>query len=178
MNKRGQFFLIAALVIIGILVGFSATYTSIEVPREDSFVYDLSKEINYEAGTVIDSGIFNSLNAAEKNKRLNNLTDYYSEANLGTDFVIIYGDKTGMSAIFYTTQNTGTIGVDFGSGAVSNQQTQTRKYSASFIPQAGDNSITIVLDQENKYSFNLKPGQTFFIVLKKEKQGEQFISTS
>ena len=44
MNKRGQFFLIAAVVVIAILVGLAALYSVADTPQEDSVVFDLSKE--------------------------------------------------------------------------------------------------------------------------------------
>src|SRR3989344_2736787 len=56
MNKRGQFFLIAAVVIAGILIGLGAVYVSLSSQKEDRIVYDLTKEISYEASRVIDKG--------------------------------------------------------------------------------------------------------------------------
>ena len=61
MDKRGQFFLIAAVVIIGLIIGLSVVYNSVKAPKEDSQVYDLSKEIDYESAQVIDHGTFNAL---------------------------------------------------------------------------------------------------------------------
>ena len=54
MHKRGQFFLIAALVVVGILVGLSIAYTTVRTPREETQIYDLSEEIYYEGAQVID----------------------------------------------------------------------------------------------------------------------------
>jgi hypothetical protein len=178
MNKRGQFFLIAAMVIIGILFGLSAIYTTIDTPPEDSFVYDLSKEINFEAGSVIDQGVFFSINEEERNSHVENLTDYYSAANLGTDLVIVYGNKTEMVALFYTSRDTGSVSVDFGGNPLESSFEGQRKYRATFVPESSSNTITITLPNNLTFTFEIKPGQTFFVVLKKVKQGEQFVSTS
>lgn len=182
MNKRGQFFLIAAFVIILILFGLSAIYTTVQTTSTDTAVYDLTKEIKYEANVVIDSGTFNALTEEQKNKNVQNLTDYYASANLGTDFIVIFGNQTSMTALFYKTEDTGSIGIDLGTGpSVASYAGDLRKYNSTF--QLGtDNEVTIILDkdqdQEISYTFTVKPGQMFFLILKKERQGEQFVSAT
>jgi hypothetical protein len=178
MNKRGQFFIIAAFVIISILFGLSAIYTTAETPSEDFFVYDLTKEIKYESGVVIDSGVFNALTKQEKDKNVENLTDYYASANLGTDFIIIFGNQTELTAIFYTTEDTGQIGLEFGGSHTGYNTTETRKYNTTFELTGGDDEVTVVIDEDVRYTFKVKPGEMFFIILKKERQGEQFVSAS
>jgi hypothetical protein len=179
MNKKGQFFLIAALVIVAILFGLSTVYTTVETPSEDQFVYDLSKEIKYESNTVIDSGIFNALTEQQRNENVENLTDHYSSSNLGTDFIVVYGNKTEMTALFYTTQNTGSIGINLGGSEIlSHTVDQTRKYNSTFSLNETDHEVTVLIDQDVKYTFKVRPGQMFFIILKKERQGEQFVSAS
>lgn len=178
MNKRAQFFLVAALVIIGVVFGLSMIYTNIETPTEDHFVYDLTGEINYEAGSVIDSGIFNAITEEQRNRNLENLTDYYASANLGSDLMIVYGNQTAMIAIFYTTEDTGSIGIDLGGSGLSHEVDEDRRYNSTFLLTPEDDSVTIVIDEDLRLTFNVKPGEMFFIVLKKERQGEQFVAAS
>lgn len=182
MNKRGQFFLVAAIAIIGVVYGLSAVYTSIETPDTDPLVYDLTKEIKYEANTVIDSGVFNAETDGKMESNIQNLTDYYGSTNLGSDLILIYGNRSNMTALFYTTQDTGSIGVDFGTGQISHTVDQTRKFGNTFKIPPEDDAVTIILDEnqneEIRYSFDVKPGEMFFIVLKKEKQGEQFVAAT
>ena len=177
MNKRGQFFLIAAVVIISILFGLSAIYTTAETPTEDPLVYDLTKEIKYETGAVIDSGVFNALTEEQRDRNIENLTDYYASANVGSDLIVIFGDQMTMTAIFYTTQDTGEIGLDFGGPPLKHVVDQVRKYNTTFA-LTNDNEVTIVIDKDVRYTFTVKPGEMFFVILKKERQGEQFVSAS
>jgi len=182
MNKRAQFFLVAALVILGVVFGLSMIYTNIETPTEDHSVYDLTREINYEAGSVIDSGIFNAITEEQRNRNLENLTDYYASANLGSDLMIVYGNQTEMTAIFYTTEDTGSIGIEVDSSSFSHKVDEARRYNSTFSLTPQDDSVTIVLDkgeeEEISLTFNVKPGEMFFLILKKERQGEQFVATS
>ena len=177
LNKRGQFFLIAALVIIVIIIGFAAFYNVAETPPEDIVIYDLSKEINFEAGEVIDSGIFNALTTDDWHKNLENLTDYYAKANLGNDFFIVYGNRSRMFILAYTTKNTGSVSV----GASTIDTTEVRRVNVSFAPSADEGTVTLVIPKENlniTNTFNIKPGQTFYAIIQKERLGERYVVAS
>lgn len=184
MNKRGQFFLLAAIVIIGVVFGLSRIYTTIEAPTEDSTIYDLTNEIRYEANTIIDSGIFNAVDKQQRDDNIESLTDHYASRNLGSDFVIIHGNQTDMIARFYKTMDSGGIGFEIaGPGSYTYSQ-ETREFSTTFQLN-GDDEVTIVLeedeedeDQDIRYTFNIKPGEMFFLVVKEEKRGDQFVSAS
>jgi len=177
MNKRGQFFLVAAVVIIAVLIGLATVYSNIEIPKEDSAIYDLSKEMNYEAGAVIDSGMFNSISDGERSMNIENLTDYYAKVNPGTDLLFVYGDRDGMAALFYTTEDIGSVGLGIGGTGSVDHQTEARRFNTTFDP-GNDETVTIMLSEEVEHTFAIKPGQTFFVLLQKERQGERYVSAS
>src|SRR3989344_5796941 len=109
MKKRGQFYLVAALVIIGVIASLATVYNSVKVSEEDISVYDLSEEINFEALQLLDSGLFNNLEEEEIEIFITNLTQYYSTLNPDTDIVVIYGDKREVKVIAYTIQERGEV---------------------------------------------------------------------
>src|SRR3990170_1035698 len=114
MNKRGQIFLIAALVIVGILAGLVTIYNTTRSSSEDITVYDLSKEINFESSQVLDHGILYSTPSEQSGNNIKNLTDYYAKTNSGNEIIIAYGTTDKMTIIIYNSSNKGTIGIDFG----------------------------------------------------------------
>lgn len=177
MNKRGQFFLIAALVIIGIMIGLVAVYTTAQTPTKETMVYDLSNEINFESGQVIDSGVFNDLPENLWHNRVENLTDHYASSNLGTDFITIYGNRSEMYVLSYISDSSGSVGITSGNTPIGSSIIHQRRQNASFNPNSED-EITVLIDQEIEYTFDIKPGQTFFVILKKEFQGERYVSAS
>ncbi|MEK6818345.1 MAG: hypothetical protein AABY10_00250, partial [Nanoarchaeota archaeon] len=118
MNKRGQFFLIAALAIVGVIIGLTTVYNNISTVKEDFTVYDLSNEINYESAQVIDSGLFNSLDNSKIDENLKNLTDFYSKSNPDQEFVVLFGNEKKLKVVNYKKTPTGSIGVSFGGNAV------------------------------------------------------------
>ncbi|MDO8459929.1 MAG: hypothetical protein Q7S74_02365 [Nanoarchaeota archaeon] len=177
MHKRGQFYLIAALVIVGIIASVATVYNMARSTKEDSAVYDLSDEINYEGAQVLNNGVFTSRSQAETNKIIENLTDYYALVSPSKDLLIIYGNSTAANFILYNNTQTGDIGISSG-GTVSRVGISERIEKNSGALFLSSTNVKINLTSSIQYDFNLKPGQNFFIVLKKENEGEQFISVS
>ena len=61
-EKRGQFYLIAAVVIVGVIIGFATVYNYAGRGNLDKEkVYSLKDEFGFEGGEVIDYGIYNGL---------------------------------------------------------------------------------------------------------------------
>jgi hypothetical protein len=78
MNKRGQFFLIAALIIIGIILSVSTVYNYTSSNNQNTKASDISKELDFEANKVIDKGVFNSDSSSQIKDNVKNKTRCYS----------------------------------------------------------------------------------------------------
>jgi len=113
MSKKGQFFLVAALVIVIVIVGLGTIYVSTQFPEEDAHVYDLSEEINFEASQVIDNGILTA-NQDEIQAKIENLTDTYSKLNPNSDLFIVYGNQSEVTVLYYNRTKIGNIGITTG----------------------------------------------------------------
>jgi hypothetical protein len=174
MQKRGQFFLIAAVVIVGVMFGLTTVYNHIQSPSEDTTVYDLSKEISFETAKVIDNGVFLSdTNTLEK---IENLTDFYSATNPKTDLIIIYGNEEIITVIFYNRTQTGSIGIEVGSTVSTTPTEQTFKQKSEEISYPDPREVSIELGFGIPFNFTLRQGQIFYLVLKKETLGERFVA--
>lgn len=172
MNKKGQFFLIAALVIVAVLVGLGTVYTSVKTQKEDSSVYDLSEEINQEASLVLDNGVFFARSPAQISQSVENLTNFYAASNPGSNLVVVYGDRNSLSIIYYNNTDTGQVGVSSG-GTNARLEVKARNVQKGTL--YGENNVTVTLLDDVKYSFNLTSGQNFYIVIKKERENEKII---
>ena len=99
-NKRGQFYLIAAIIIIGALIGV-VTVTNFAITRQSADeikVYQLSQELKLESEQVINYGILtSSLDTA-----LSRFTEEYSSyiGDQENDVYFIYGDKKSIAKPF------------------------------------------------------------------------------
>lgn len=92
MYKRGQFYLIAALVIASILVGF-VTLSNYSDRRTFVRVDNLKEELEIESGRVLDYGILNNDYQIENFTK--NFSDYAGE---DVDIYYIVGNETSLSA--------------------------------------------------------------------------------
>lgn len=171
MNKKGQFFLIAAVVIAGIIITLGAINISTkQAAREEQPFYDLSKEIDYEASQLIDYGVSQKSSFSEINNSLVSFVSNYSAANPETDMIFIYGNKDSTVVLRYNKSPSGEIGI---SG--------TRTPQEVIVPTVpiwwpeGDN-ILVKLSEDFTLTFELKPGENFFIVLKKQAGEETFVA--
>lgn len=100
LRKAGQFFLIAALIISGMVIGFGTLYNSAQIERADTQVYDFSEELRSEVRQVHDSGTFSGLTEEQINENTENLLNYYAEQNPDSDFVVLYGNTTKSKLLY------------------------------------------------------------------------------
>ena len=88
-NKKGQFFLIATLVILSIILGFGVVYNSTTISKTDYKSAHLAEEIKYEAVQVIDTDFLNN-KINDISTDLISLTEFYSIKNPTTNIFLIY----------------------------------------------------------------------------------------
>ena len=81
MNKRGQIFLAAALIIAIILLSFGLVHNSAYSSKTDNRIKGLAKEIKYEGLRVIDYGVSQGASFAEISELLNQTMANYSSLN-------------------------------------------------------------------------------------------------
>ncbi len=177
MQKRGQLFLIAAFVIIAILIGLGTVYVSTNAPKEDTQVYDLSKEVDFEASQVIDNGVFTGKSQSEIDSRIQNITTTYAKLNPESDIAVYYGNASQLNVITYTVNEAGRIGFDFGGTPLTVSNLPRRIVNKGTLSSTVGGTVEVKFGNppiSNK--FNLTPGQNFFIVIKKEAGNERTVA--
>ena len=165
-GKKAQFYIIAAIIIIAILIG-AATYSNYArkkraLPR----IYDLGKELGLETGYIYDYGVF-------KSQDLDNLTDRWTDVYLNytkdqaiiEDWIFVYGDDGEMTAVTFTLLTSGEIGIETG-GTTSSVKIETMKKIKTPFQATGE-EIEMTF-QNFTYKFELKAGENFFFVITSE----------
>lgn len=171
MNKRGQVFLMAALIIAGILISLVRISNKSITRDEPEAFFDLSDEISFETKRVLDYGVINSV--SNINDSVSALLSNYSE-NIGNqDVAFVYGNAVdGIYAYYYKQINI--IGATILGGiAVPINIASGTQIEAQYSQVA--NTATIRIEGID-YTFNLKPGQNFYFVLAKDEDGEKFVT--
>ncbi|HLC31041.1 MAG TPA: hypothetical protein VJK51_00065 [Candidatus Nanoarchaeia archaeon] len=175
MNKKGQFFLIAALVITMLAASLVTIYVSSSTQRESDAPRTLAGDIKYESMQVIDQGV---LQDADNNKikgQLEVIADSYAALNQDKDFLIFYGDgKGGISYIIYDNVQTGSVDIEGTSQSVSvpvKCKSGADPIRCPIVHPNGDGSVDVDF-LGNKYTFEINEGQNFYIVVRFERDDE------
>jgi hypothetical protein len=175
MNKKGQFFLAAAVVVILILIGLSSVYTYVRSSEEDLTLQQLSRELNYESSQVLDNGIFKSLNKNQINENIINLTSVYSNSNPESDLIFVYGNKEEATILVYNNTESGSIGINTGGIDSIELSAVTRNLKSAIFPPGPDDKISISI-KNISYDFQLREGENFYLVIKKDKGDERLVA--
>jgi len=94
-NNKAQFYLIAAMIIIFIVVGFAGISTQVGVKKEPQKFYDVGQILKSEGIQVVDNTNYNP--GADLNTNVGTYLDLfanYTNNNINEDFtmIILYGD--------------------------------------------------------------------------------------
>lgn len=174
MYKKGQFFLIAALIAAGLLFGLTAVVNSVQTTTEDKAFYSLSNEIDFETKRVLDYGTFYEEDTqALVNSFLTNYADYISQEKV----IFLFGNRDHLNSLYFTERNIDAIGISTGAGA---QTTTIPRIDNSPLGTVSviDNNVARVMIGDIPYDFALREGQNFFFVIIKEDNHEAFVATN
>jgi hypothetical protein len=170
MNKRGQFYLIAAIIIVTIAVGFVIVSNSASSQQTPN-IYFLRDELKIESSKVIDYATSNQFSGTQTRNILTDFSNQYINNSQNDNFYFIFGNTTNMTfmshQIYYT--NVTLNGIDY-----TNNISVGNTYLTSFVP--GNNIIISI--SGNPYQFSLKNGVNFNFVLSSSAGGQNYTATS
>lgn len=166
MKKRGQFYIVAAIIIISVLLGIAALTNYIITKPQPAKLYDLGKELDLETGNVVAHGIYTdkaTLDSLMENwaNQYVNYAHQYGEI----EWVFIYGNYNKVTVLVFSEQTIGTIDICVSGGECSTI-TLTGQEVRKDIQSPTGNQIEINAF-DNKYDFQLNTGENFFFVLNK-----------
>ncbi|MEK6842808.1 MAG: hypothetical protein AABX84_03245, partial [Nanoarchaeota archaeon] len=171
--KRGQFFLIISVIIIGLVAGLATITNSVQKQSDVKFYY-VGEELKFESEKVIDYGIANN---KDMKQLLTDFSQDYSEYSNADNFYYVFGTTTEITFAGLKKKNSGTVNVDFDSSG--NGIDITLNQDIFTIKEIAVSSLTGTLTIEGViYSFTLKQGQNFFFVVSKEIEGNVYTATN
>lgn len=171
-NKGGQIFLIAAIVIIGIIIGLVTVVNVVRVGNENKAFYDLAEEVGFETKQVLDYGVYQSEETGPLVESfLTNYSNYIAQERV----LFIFGNKTNVTGLFFNNTQTGGVGINYGGipGTISIRDITQETAVVDHDQATGKITVTI---NEIPYIFDLKPGQNFFFVIIKDENEESFVA--
>ncbi len=155
-GRKGQFYLLAAIIIITLIVGFVvvSNYSS----RKSSVkLYDLGEELGIESQNVLDYGTYNSLDEGDMNELWERfIENYVAYAGENKNLYFIFGDPEGLGLQVVAYQDL----------ALMNNP-----------PPINTGDPVVIRIEDVDYEFDLILGQNFYFVVSQEIEGEKYIVT-
>ena len=172
-NKSGQFYLVAAVVLAGVIIGITAT-SNYSKKEESPGINELKEEISIESAKTMDYGIKNGLSSLQMSSLLQNFTRHYINYERANkkDFYFLYGTRSNLTISGYQEEDKEVI---ISSGDLQTTITQQAgNFTESVDPS--ENRIILYID-DNPYAFDLSPAENFYFVITQNVGGGEYIVT-
>jgi len=193
MQKRAQFFLLAAVIISAVIISLGFVANKATTNREPGSFYDFSYEVKRETGAVIDYEIY-TLNEGELGDFVDLLAVDIRDRDPDSNFLFIYGNNTGMVLKNYGSEDVDTDqGSVPGSGSTAISSICIGSHCQDIEDLFGDyddddddvtwnetdlegqEEITVTIGDYN-YSFPTSPYKQVIFIIQKETEDENFVS--
>lgn len=171
MSKRGQFFLMAAILIVGALIGLTTIANYVDTGASNDQFYDLGDEIGFEAKQVLDYGTYNQ---QETGQLVQSLLENYSSYIAEDQVIFIYGDTRNITAFYFNERVLGNVGIDTGGSSPTNIPISQPGLEETEVQTI--NGKVIVRVNGIDYTFLLRPGQNFYFVLVRDEEEDRFVT--
>lgn len=179
MKKRGQFYLLAAMVIIVVISGFVAVsnYTRKQGTVK---IYDLKEELGIESSKVLEYGVISDDTVIVDGQPVNiieHFIDLYEQyAGENKEIYFIYGNKDEVFLITYDEVIQGSLRIVGSENIPVTQNIFGNEVTKTSLPIEG--GIVRIEISGVEYEFEIKPGENFFFIISQEVEGEQHVATS
>jgi len=166
MDKRGQFYLIAAVIIIMILFGLVTVKNNATVQPKPVRFYDLSQDYGAEAAKVIDYGVYNKYSpAVDISERIKNISETFATSAFARDpnvkLVYVYGNNDTVYV-----GNLTIIGGEIKLCYENSCSAEDVARAGGIHPTAYSNLNTVKVNiTGNEYNFDLTQEENFYFVV-------------
>lgn len=171
MNKSGQFYLIAAVFIVLILFGFNSVNNYAIFKPEPRSITDISQELNREAYSLIEHGVFNEANIDDlvSDFAQEDISKYVLKNDEDAAMVFVFGNRDSLDVVSVKNRDIGDITI---AGAKLTDVTTFARRKDN-IATSRDFAVVTVLEKD--YKFQLKDNEMFYFLIVKERDEEVFI---
>ena len=183
--KKGQFYLIAAVIIIVIIIGFVTIKNYSKETATHTTIYGLEKGLEIESAKVLDYGIYNN-NEINMTNLLETFTKAYAEYAELDRLYFIFGNSENITVAGYHELEEGEILINI-EGTEDNLYSDkldiTKKKYKRWDFSAKSKEITeikrvIITIDGIEYKFDLKPGENFYFIVMMYLKGEKYVVTN
>ena len=176
ISKKSQFYILTAIIIVFIISGLAGIVTYTVIKSEPKNIEELSEDLRIETPMVIDYGVYNGTDVTSLVENFTNkdFANYCaSKAGENTNITFIYGEEDNIKGMTYEIKNKG--GLIFGNAEwkINNLRSVLVDLKVEYDPD--DHNIRYVTMAGERYRFFIKPGSTFYFLLKRSEDNETYI---
>jgi len=180
-NCKGQFFLIAAIIIIVVTIGI-VTVSNYAGEKESVKLYDLGEELGIESQNVLDYGTYSQLNEEEMKMLMENFIQNYVDYIGDTgNLYFVFGNKQKIYVVGYQELTNESVCITLNPTTDIDAECiplQTIGSTQEF-PSAGEEIEWVFINIENyEYQFKLNPGENFYFVIWQRIGGDKVVIKS
>jgi hypothetical protein len=169
LNKRGQFYLLAAIIIITVIVGFAAI-SNYAKKKGTVKLYDIKDELQIESGEVLEYGVSSRQDIG---KLIDDFIERYQEyAGENKELYFIYGD---FDEVWMVTFREILVTSKVDGKSITTSKLDTERVELNITGDDPGTKTVIATINNVDYEFELKPGENFFFVISQEIEGEKHI---
>ena len=169
LNKRGQMYLIAAVIIVTIILGFAAI-SNYSKKKSTIKLYNLKEDLQIASENVLEYGVYNELDANDMRLLLEEFIELYTEyIGEGIEIYFVYGNLDVITVATYSELTSIDVGdklMIITSGELTFEDFE-----------AIGNKVIVQIDSI-EYEFKLKSGENFYFIISQEVGEEEHVVIS
>jgi hypothetical protein len=181
-NKRGQFFLLAAVIISVVVMGFGVKVNQVTFVEEPKNFYDFSYEVKREVGEVIDYDVYTDFDgSADLDKFVELMSEDIKERSPDSNFLFIYGDDNNISLRSYEGSSVADDKRGFAEGSkvclrgFCKEITSDLDYKVNYDFDDSDDEIVVEMN-DNNYTFPVSESRQVLFIIQKNVGEESYVS--
>lgn len=177
-NKRGQFYIVAAILLVLIIGTLVSVKTYSFVKSQPHSLQEASLDLKEESSRILDYGIYNQVNLSSllTNFTSNDFRDYFLRKTDYTNLTIIYGNEKNLYQVEYVKDNNaGAITFDNARFEIKHTRIQSSDITSKISSNSEGEKIVTTKVLKKDYEFKLRENEMFYFVIGQEKNGEVFI---
>lgn len=171
MNKRGQFYLVAAVIIAIVIFSLASVSNYVKPKERKTAVFDIGAALNFESGKVV---AYTQMRAEDTWSFVENyiriVMNSSDSQNIGSWF-IVYGDPNNMTMLTFTSEDAGKDCLGAGGVECPGLTTSRKVMNKTSIDYGSSVNITL---NNMVYNFDMTKGNNFAFLIK----DENYVSSS
>lgn len=169
LGKKGQFYLIAAIILATIIIGINivSNYSKKQNPGS---LENLKEELQIESENVLDYGAYRGLSDSAMKTLLTDFSkDYITSKGKDKNLYFIFGNFASLTVVASQSLEE-TAKINVGNGIVDLSITQE---GVSFLPSG--NQVSLIIN-DFTHKFKLEEGENFYFLISQEIGGGVYVT--